>query len=131
MAHYGLVRVPGTPVRPAHSWNSNARISAIALYNLPRHSHHHADGTVPYHMLKAYADMPTTPTSYLGTSLCCYVPPLWNKLLVPKLLDWDENYATPDEQEIAARQNASSGLPLLEQSAQRYFAEHPEAAATE
>ncbi len=128
MGHYGLVREPGTPVRPAHSWNSNSRISALALFNLPRHSHHHADGTVPYQDLKAFPNMPTTPTSYLGTSLCAYIPALWFKLLAPKLLDWDEDHATPVEREIAARQNAASGLPLLEESAKRYFAEHPEAA---
>jgi alkane 1-monooxygenase len=98
------------------------------LFNLPRHSHHHADGTVPYQDLKAFPNMPTTPTSYLGTSLCAYIPALWFKLLAPKLLDWDENHATPAEREIAARQNAASGLPLLEESAKRYFAEHPEAA---
>lgn len=131
MGHYGLVRVPGTPVRPAHSWNSNSRISAIALFNLPRHSHHHADGTVPYQGLKAYPNMPTTPTSYLGTSLCAYIPPLWNKLLGPKLLDWDENHATSGEREIAARYNAVSGIPLLEDSAKRYFATHPESVAAE
>jgi alkane 1-monooxygenase len=128
MAHYGLVREPGKPVRPAHSWNSNSRISAIALFNLPRHSHHHADGTVPYQELRAYPNMPTTPTSYLGTSLCCYIPALWNKLMIPKLLDWDENHATPAEQAIAARQNAASGLAELEESAKRYFSEHPEGA---
>ena len=77
------------------------------------------------------ANMPTTPTSYLGTSLCAYFPPLWNKLLAPKLIDWDENYATPAERAIAARQNAASGMPLLEDSARQYFAEHPEAAAAE
>ena len=42
MEHYGMVRNPETPVQPRHSWNTNKRISSWSMFNLTRHSHHHA-----------------------------------------------------------------------------------------
>lgn len=51
MEHYGLVRDPKQMVQPKHSWNSNKKISCWAMFNLPRHSHHHAKGAVPFEKL--------------------------------------------------------------------------------
>jgi alkane 1-monooxygenase len=44
-------------------------------------------------------------------------PPLWHRLMIPKLKQWDERYATPEERALAAAQNAASGLPALMQGA--------------
>ena len=46
-AHYGLVREPGKPVQPYHSWNANHWMSTNVLYSLARHSHHHAQADAP------------------------------------------------------------------------------------
>ncbi len=48
MEHYGMVRDPARPVQPRHSWNSNQRLSSWTTFNLTRHSHHHAQGEVPF-----------------------------------------------------------------------------------
>ncbi|HET8722954.1 MAG TPA: fatty acid desaturase, partial [Anaeromyxobacteraceae bacterium] len=58
MEHYGLVREPGAPVKPRHSWNTNRRLSSWTLFNLTRHSHHHAQGEVPFQDLRPLPGAP-------------------------------------------------------------------------
>ncbi len=118
MEHYGMVRNPATPVQPRHSWNTNRRISSWSMFNLTRHSHHHAQGEVPYHDLKPFADAPMMIGGYLTTILVAMIPPLWHRLMTPKVLEWDRLYASDEEKELAARANALSGNPLLQAAAQ-------------
>jgi NAD(P)H-flavin reductase/ferredoxin len=113
MEHYGMVRNPKTPVQPRHSWNTNRRISSWTMFNLTRHSHHHAQGEVPYHELKPYADAPMMINGYLTTIVVAMLPPLWHRLMTPKVLAWDRDYATAEELELAARANERSGIPAL------------------
>jgi NAD(P)H-flavin reductase/ferredoxin/fatty-acid desaturase len=48
MEHYGMIRNPELPVQPRHSWNTNRRLSSWSMFNLTRHSHHHAGrGALP------------------------------------------------------------------------------------
>ncbi len=116
MEHYGMVRNPETPVQPRHSWNTNRRISSWTMFNLTRHSHHHAQGEVPYHELKPYPDAPMMINGYLTTIIVAMLPPLWHKLMTPKVLAWDRDYATGEELELAARANEKSGIPeMMEQ----------------
>ena len=104
MEHYGLVRDPKTPVEPRHSWNTNKRVSSWAMFNLTRHSHHHAKGILPFHKLKPMSDSPEMVSGYLGTILLTFIPPLWFKIMTPKLKHWDEHFASKDELELI-RQN--------------------------
>ena len=105
MEHYGIVRLPTQRVLPKHSWNTNRRISCWTMFNLSRHSHHHAQGAVPFHKLKPMADAPTMINGYMATMLLTLIPPLWYKLIEPKLADWDQNYA--NEEELALLQQQS------------------------
>lgn len=105
MEHYGLARDPATPVQPRHSWNTNRRVSSWSLFNLTRHSHHHAQGEVPFHELRPMPDAPMMPSGYLSTILLTLVPPLWKHLMAPRLADWDARFATPVERALA-RANA-------------------------
>ena len=100
MEHYGLVRDKSTPVAPRHSWNTNKKISSWSMFNLSRHSHHHAQGHIPFHQLKPYEDAPMMLNGYLGTISLTLVPPLWFKLMKPKLQHWDQVYATEQEREL-------------------------------
>ncbi|MFT3859007.1 MAG: alkane 1-monooxygenase [Aquabacterium sp.] len=113
MEHYGMVRDPATPVQPRHSWNTNKRISSWAMFNLTRHSHHHAQGEVPYQDLKPFPEAPMMINGYLTTIMVAMIPPLWHKLMTPKVLAWDRDYATPRELELARQANAASGIPEL------------------
>jgi hypothetical protein len=101
MEHYGLVRVPGTPVQPRHSWNTNRRISSWSLFNLTRHSHHHANAGVPYQDLRPFPEAPVMINGYLTTILLTLVPPLWKRLMAPRLEAWDREHATAEERLLA------------------------------
>lgn len=113
MEHYGLVRDPKTPVQPRHSWNTNRRLSSWSMFNLTRHSHHHAEGEVPYQDLKPYPEAPLMLSGYLTTISIAMVPPLWHYLMTPKLLRWDREFAKPRERELARRANDRSGISAL------------------
>lgn len=113
MEHYGIVRVPTKPVEPRHSWNTNKRISSGSLFNLTRHSHHHAQGEVPFQDLMPIQGAPVIIAGYLTTSNVALLPPLWNRLMMPKVIAWDEQYASPEELALAPQAKAASGLPVL------------------
>jgi hypothetical protein len=115
--HYGIVRHPGLPVQPRHSWNTNSRISSWSMFNLTRHSHHHAQGEVPYHDLKSVPEAPLMFSGYLTTMLVTLVPPLWQAVMVPKLKAWDRDYASPAEVALAREANVCSGLRALKAAA--------------
>jgi fatty acid desaturase len=112
--HYGMVRNPQTSVQPRHSWNTNKRASSWAMFNLTRHSHHHAQGEVPYHELKPFMDSPMMIGGYLTTMAVALCPPLWNKLMIPKVLEWDQKYASQEELLLANAANKISGLAAFE-----------------
>jgi Fatty acid desaturase len=111
--HYGLVREDDAAVKPHHSWNSNKRVSAFVLYNLTRHSNHHAQSSKPFWLLRPFPEAPTLHFGYLTSIMITLLPPLWHRLMIPKLKEWDEHHATPGERALAAEQNALSGLPAL------------------
>lgn len=105
--HYGLVRKPGAPVEPRHSWNSNHRFSSLLLYNLTRHSHHHAKGHFPFWKLEPMPDAPMLPYGYMSMILIALVPPLYQKIMDPLVQDWDQHQASHDEKEALIRQQSA------------------------
>ncbi len=114
MEHYGMVRDPKTPVQPRHSWNTNKRISSWSMFNLTRHSHHHAQGEVPYQDLRPFPEAPMMISGYLTTIVVAMIPPLWHKLMTQKVVEWDRKYASADELKLAAAANAKSGIKGLQ-----------------
>lgn len=100
MEHYGLVRHPRERVMPKHSWNTNRRISCWAMFNLPRHSHHHAKGAVPFEKLESMPDAPVMIGGYISTIVLVLLPPLWYRLMRPKLQHWDDTMANENELSI-------------------------------
>ena len=99
--HYGLIRVPGQPVRPAHSWNSNHYLSSIYLCNVTRHSAHHEKSNLKYWELQPYENAPKTPFGYLSVLyLTIFFPYLYRRIMEKKLTDWDLNFANSEELKI-------------------------------
>jgi len=92
MEHYGLIRKENQKVGYEHSWNTNKRMSSIVLFTLTRHSAHHEKPTVPFWKLDPYLQAPQMPSGYLTTLLICLIPPVWYKVINPKLDKWDRNY---------------------------------------
>lgn len=88
--HYGLLRekVDGVyvPCTHQHSWNSNKLVSNIGLFNLQRHSDHHANPTRPYEMLRHIPDSPQHPTGYAAMIMLALVPPLWFRVMNPRVI---------------------------------------------
>jgi alkane 1-monooxygenase len=88
--HYGLERRLVRPgvyerVTPLHSWNSSQWLTNVLLFNLQRHSDHHAWPTRPYFKLRHHPDAPQLPTGYAGMALLAMVPPLWRRVMDPRV----------------------------------------------
>ncbi len=84
--HYGLLRQKAGSgryerCRPAHSWNSNHLASNVALYNLERHSDHHAHPTRRYQSLRHFDDSPQLPNGYGLMIGLAYFPPVWRRVM--------------------------------------------------
>lgn len=109
LAHYGLLRDKRPdgkylPARPQHSWNTNSLVTNITSYNLARHSDHHAHPSRHYQYLRSFDDVPTLPYGYGMMYLLAYVPPLWRKVMDPRVLanvDGDMNRVLTKELAIA------------------------------
>jgi len=88
--HYGLRRrrlASGRYERPdiTHSWNSSHRLSNLLLFNLARHSDHHANPTRPYPLLRHDDASPQLPAGYGAMFLLAQVPPLWRRVMDPRV----------------------------------------------
>ncbi len=97
--HYGLSRRPlgngrYEKVTPIHSWNSAHKFSNLLLFNLQRHSDHHAMANLPYTLLKHHESAPQLPSGYPGMILLALIPPLWFKLMDPKVELWKRQTST-------------------------------------
>jgi len=89
--HYGLLRQrrpDGTYERcqPRHSWNSNHCVSNVMLFHLQRHSDHHAHAERRYQSLRHFAEAPQLPTGYMGMLMLAECPPLYFRLMNPRLM---------------------------------------------
>jgi alkane 1-monooxygenase len=92
LEHYGLLRQKREDgryerCRPEHSWNSNNVASNVLLYHLQRHSDHHANPTRRYQALRHVEEAPQLPTGYAGMIVLAWFPPLWRRVMDPRLLD--------------------------------------------
>jgi len=90
--HYGLLREKRPDGRyercqPHHSWNANHLASNLVLFHLERHSDHHAHAARRYQSLRHYEDVPQLPSGYFGMFLLAYVPPLWFRVMDPRVLE--------------------------------------------
>ncbi len=119
LEHYGLLRQKREDGRyerclPEHSWNSNNVASNVLLYHLQRHSDHHANPTRRYQALRHVEEAPQLPTGYAGMIVLAWFPPLWRRVMDPRLLDHFEgdvtraNIAPRKRSRILARYGAAS-----------------------
>ena len=84
--HYGLQRQRNEkgryePVTPAHSWNSDYPLSRMVLFELSRHSDHHAHPRRAYQQLRHFPESFQLPTGYPGMILLALIPPLYIPLM--------------------------------------------------
>jgi len=98
--HYGIVRKltsAGTyeRVNPLHSWNASHLISNFFLFQLQRHSDHHANAIKRYQVLNHYDQSPQLPFGYPTMILLALIPPLWFATMNPRLDSWTDKVYNP------------------------------------
>ena len=113
LEHYGLLRQKREDGRyerclPEHSWNSNNVASNVLLYHLQRHSDHHANPTRRYQALRHVDEAPQLPTGYAGMIVLAWFPPLWRRVMDPRLLDHYDGDVTPRQHPAAQARRRSS-----------------------
>lgn len=91
LEHYGLLRQKDAQgryerCRPEHSWNSNHVASNVVLYQLERHSDHHAHPTRRYQALRHFDDSPQLPSGYGLMLGLAYLPPVWRRVMDHRVL---------------------------------------------
>jgi alkane 1-monooxygenase len=99
--HYGIVRREVSPgkyerVNPLHSWNASHMLSNFFLFQLQRHSDHHAYAHKRYQVLNHYDESPQLPFGYPTMIVLAMFPPIWFALMNPRLKQWKKtnNYTT-------------------------------------
>lgn len=90
LEHYGLERREVSPgrferVTAAHAWNANHRLTNYFLFKLQRHADHHVHPVRRYQTLRSFKESPQLPTGYPGMVVLALVPPLWRKVMHPRL----------------------------------------------
>lgn len=97
--HYGLTRKhlgagKYEHVLPRHSWNAAHTATNWLLINLQRHSDHHYKPDRRFPLLQTHPeqDAPQLPFGYPIMSLAAMVPPLWKKVMNPRVRAWRARY---------------------------------------
>ena len=110
--HYGLTRRhlgngKYEHVQPRHSWNAAHRASNWLLINLQRHSDHHYKPDRRFPLLQTYDsdDAPQLPFGYPLMTMAALVPPLWRRVMNPRVRAWRRQYY-PDITDWAAYNKA-------------------------
>ena len=115
--HYGLTRKhlgdgKYEHVQPRHSWNSSQLVSNWLLINLQRHSDHHYKPDRRFPLLQNYseAEAPQLPFGYPVMTLTAMIPPLWRRVMNPRVRKWRAMYY-PEITDWSAYKTASNPMP--------------------
>ena len=83
--HYGLHRAVDERQTEMHSWQAEQRWSRWTLLELTRHPAHHLKASEPFWRLQPSPGAPSLPSGYYGCFWLAVVPPLWRRLVHPRL----------------------------------------------
>ncbi|MEH1164443.1 alkane 1-monooxygenase [Micromonospora sp. CPCC 205539] len=91
LEHYGLARQRTAAGRyekvdPRHSWNSDRTVTNVFLFQLQRHSDHHANPLRRYQTLRSFDTSPQLPAGYATMIVVALVPPLWRRVMDHRVL---------------------------------------------
>ena len=97
--HYGLTRKhlgdgKYEHVLPRHSWNAAQKASNWLLINLQRHSDHHYKPDRRFPLLQTHSseDAPQLPFGYPVMTIAAMVPPVWRRVMNPRVRAWRTKY---------------------------------------
>jgi alkane 1-monooxygenase len=93
LEHYGMERKKLASgyyekVTPLHSWNASQLVSNFLLFQLQRHSDHHANAYKRYQVLEHSDDSPQLPAGYSAMIILACFPPLWFAVMDKRLAQW-------------------------------------------
>ena len=115
--HYGLTREHlgdgrYEHTKPRHSWNSSERASGWLLINLQRHSDHHYKPDRRYPLLQTYGadEAPQLPQGYALMTICALIPPLWFRVMNPRVRAWRKRFY-PHITDWSAYKTATNPMP--------------------
>ena len=115
--HYGLTRKhlgagKYEHVHPRHSWNAAHRASNWLLINLQRHSDHHYKPDRRFPILQTYGpqEAPQLPYGYPVMTMAAMVPPLWRRIMNPRVRRWRAMYY-PEITDWSAYNRGTTPLP--------------------
>lgn len=115
--HYGLTRKHlgegrYEHVLPRHSWNAAHKASNWLLINLQRHSDHHYKPDRRFPLLQNHAedDAPQLPFGYPVMTMAAMVPPLWKRVMNPRVRQWRAKHY-PEITDWSAYNKGSTPLP--------------------
>jgi alkane 1-monooxygenase len=88
--HYGLQRqrLPDgryEKMSERHAWDAYEWLTNCLLVHLQRHADHHLEPSRPYAALQPRAGSPKLPTGYGGMLPLALVPPLWFRVMNPRI----------------------------------------------
>ncbi|WP_405426039.1 alkane 1-monooxygenase [Micromonospora sp. NBC_00617] len=91
LEHYGLARQRTAAGRyekvdARHSWNSDRTVTNVFLFQLQRHSDHHANPLRRYQTLRRFDTSPQLPAGYATMVVVALVPPLWRRVMDHRVL---------------------------------------------
>jgi alkane 1-monooxygenase len=115
--HYGLTRKylgdgRYEHVLPRHSWNASQLGTNWLLINLQRHSDHHYKPDRRFPLLQTYDgdDAPQLPYGYPIMTAAAMVPPVWRRIMNPKVRAWRKKYY-PEVEDWMPYKTATNPMP--------------------
>jgi alkane 1-monooxygenase len=99
IAHYGLERerLPDgrwARLEERHSWNSSNVAANLLIFNMGRHASHHERPAATYETLEWVPSAPELPSGYAASILLALIPPLWRRVMDPKVRCYRSSDAT-------------------------------------
>ncbi|MGC8122030.1 alkane 1-monooxygenase [Marinobacter sp. VGCF2001] len=128
--HYGLLRQKDEHgkyerTKPEHSWNSNHIVTNLFLYQLQRHSDHHAHPSRSFQALRHFEKAPQLPGGYASMLLPAYLPQWWYETMDKRVIDHYEgdlskiNWDPDRKEELMARYADYAAKVAAEAAARR------------
>ena len=92
LEHYGLLRQKDENgkyerTQPEHSWNSNHIVTNLFLYQLQRHSDHHAHPMRSFQALRHFEKAPQLPGGYASMLMPAYLPSKWFEMMDKRVIE--------------------------------------------
>ncbi|SDI52745.1 alkane 1-monooxygenase [Salipiger marinus] len=99
-------------VKPHHSWNASHRATNWLLINLQRHSDHHYKPDRRFPLLQSYAETeaPQLPYGYPVMTMAAMIPPLWRRIMNPRVRAWRRRWY-PEIEDWSAYNRGALPLP--------------------